>query len=258
MSMPLEPDAALVLWLIREGIASTWSALIDHFNVHEGSYGPYQLLDCIIALHRIELIEIEGDPIDFSDLVHVTRRGENDRKFSVTRHAFDLFRLLDISLSQLAKTDPDNRMIVDPSLPRTRGAQYKSDILVFMPFTEALRPVYDDHLKSVAANLGRSIKRGDDFFTAKEVIADIWTALLETQLVIVDCTGRNPNVFYELGLAHVVGKPTILIAQNSDDVPFDLRHWRYIEYQLTPRGMKRFEEAIELTIEHSFSYSITP
>lgn len=46
---------------------------------------------------------------------------------------------------------------------------------------------------------GLSIKRPDDFFTAQGVMADIWTALLETKLVIADCTGRNPNVFYELG-----------------------------------------------------------
>jgi hypothetical protein len=48
--------------------------------------------------------------------------------------------------------------------------------------------------------------------------------------VICDCSGKNPNVFYEAGIAHAVGKEAILIAQSEDGVPFDLRHLRYIRY----------------------------
>jgi hypothetical protein len=41
---------------------------------------------------------------------------------------------------------------------------------------------------------------------------------------------RNPNVFYELGLAHAIGKPAILVAKTEEDIPFDLRHVRVIVY----------------------------
>ena len=57
------------------------------------------------------------------------------------------------------------------------------------------------------------------------------------------------NVFYEIGLAHAIGVPVILITRSSDDVPFDLRQRRYIHYEFTPRGMKAFEEALKKTIE---------
>jgi len=67
--------------------------------------------------------------------------------------------------------------------------------------------------------------------------------------VIADCTGRNPNVFYEIGLAHASGKPVILITQNSDDVPFDIRHLRYIQYDYTPRGMRVFEKRLVDTLK---------
>jgi hypothetical protein len=119
-----------------------------------------------------------------------------------------------------------------------------------MPFDEALRPVYEDHLKAVAERLELSIKRADDFFTSQEIISEIWTALLRAAVVIADCTGRNPNVFYELGLAHAIGKPTILITQNNDDVPFDLRHRRFIRYELTPRGMRTFEKDLEQALAY--------
>ena len=48
--------------------------------------------------------------------------------------------------------------------------------------------------------------------------------------MIADCTGRNPNVFYEIGIAHTLGRDVILITQNEADVPFDLRHLRYVQY----------------------------
>jgi hypothetical protein len=159
-----------------------------------------------------------------------------------------MLNALGINLSQLAESGPDNRLITNPLLRRIDTSKYESDILVFMPFADALAPVYQDHLKSVAKKAGLTIARADDFFTTEQVVDEIWTALLDTKIVIADCTGRNPNVFYELGLAHAVGKPAILITQNNDDVPFDLRHRRYIKYELTPRGMKRFEEELEDTI----------
>jgi hypothetical protein len=59
----------------------------------------------------------------------------------------------------------------------------------------------------------------------------------------------DPNVFYELGLAHAVGKPVILITQNTEDIPVDIRNIRYIQYVYTPKGMRDFEGVLSKTIE---------
>jgi hypothetical protein len=67
--------------------------------------------------------------------------------------------------------------------------------------------------------------------------------------LIADCTGRNPNVFYEIGIAHTVGRKVILISQHADDMPFDLAHIRRIAYEYTPRGMAAFEETLRKTLE---------
>ena len=79
----------------------------------------------------------------------------------------------------------------------------------------------------------------------KSIVNYIWSLIFSAQIVICDCTGKNPNVFYELGLAHSLGKKTICITQNSNDIPFDIKHLRYIKYEYTPRGMKKFEEKLE-------------
>jgi hypothetical protein len=86
---------------------------------------------------------------------------------------------------------------------------------------------------------------------------DIWSAIHAARIVVADCTGRNPNVFYEIGLAHAIGRYTILISQSIDDVPFDLRHLRIILYEYTPRGMEKFEKALIETMKSYASASIS-
>ena len=128
--------------------------------------------------------------------------------------------------------------------------QAKHFAFVLMPFDAYLKPVYEDHIVGSARKLGLRAARGDDFFTSHSVMGDIWNAIMSASAIIADCTGRNPNVFYEIGLAHAVGKPVILITQNKDDVPFDIRHLRYIQYDYTPRGMRAFEERLMDTLRN--------
>jgi len=54
----------------------------------------------------------------------------------------------------------------------------------------------------------------------------------QSRLCIADLTGRNPNVLYELGIAQTLGKPCILLTQDINDVPFDIRQYRVIQYDL--------------------------
>lgn len=127
--------------------------------------------------------------------------------------------------------------------------QYQCDIFVIMPFADNFTPIYEDHLKSAANSLGYSIKRGDNFFSKRSIMADVWSAIVNARLVIADCTGRNPNVFYELGMAHTLDKRVIMITQNMDDIPFDVRHLRVIRYEYTPRGMSGLEKALKDAFE---------
>jgi len=140
-------------------------------------------------------------------------------------------------------------MVIEPMFGLPKELE-KLDVFVLMPFKEELSPVYEDHIKPTCVKLGLTVQRGDDFFTAKAVVEDIWAAISSARLVIADCTDRNPNVFYEIGVAHTIGQPTILLTQRPEDVPFDLRHLRYIRYQLTPRGMKEFEKTLHGTIHN--------
>lgn len=217
-----------ILLVIRDGIATSRDDLEEYFRVDPSS-AP-RLWRNLDDLERAGLIE---------------KRGHG--KYKTTALLNDCLRLLNVSLTALAAGSTPH--IFHPSHYKSKEADFKSDILVFMPFEERFKPVYEDHLKPVASKLGLKIIRADDFYTTGHIVNEIWTALLETRFVIADCTDRNPNVFYEVGMAHVVGKPTLLITQNVEDVPFDLRHLRFLHYEFTPRGMKDFEKNIKSTVE---------
>lgn len=98
-----------------------------------------------------------------------------------------------------------------------------------MPFDAGMNSVYES-IQIAAQNAGLRCRRADDIWENPAIIQDVVSLIDRSRVVICDCTGRNPNVFYEAGIAHTLGREVILITQNGQDIPFDLRHLRYIAY----------------------------
>jgi hypothetical protein len=124
---------------------------------------------------------------------------------------------------------------------------------VVMPFDGRLRPVFDGPVKRACRALKLSVERADDIFSTQELLAGIWTAIVNSLVVIADCTDRNANVFYELGIAHTLGKPVVLITQSERDVPTDITHVRYIKYTLNRVGLGRLEGALKQTLKETIA-----
>ena len=128
-----------------------------------------------------------------------------------------------------------------------------NDLLVFVvcPFKEAFNAIYDDQIKPVVeSELSMQCIRADELYTNGPIIEDIWRLINEARVIIADMTERNPNVFYEVGLAHAIGKDVILLAQDVNDIPFDLRHLRTIIYKNDYRGQKALYESLKKTIQN--------
>jgi hypothetical protein len=109
-------------------------------------------------------------------------------------------------------------------------------IAVMMPFDAAFNPVWDTP-KSTATDGGWTCLRADDIWEDSVVINDVVALISRCKVVVCDLTGRNPNVFYEAGIAHTLGREVILIAQAEGDIPFDLRHHRHVKYLINAEGL---------------------
>jgi hypothetical protein len=233
-------NPSYILLQFRNGNASNWVSLCKALSVSPHSdIAAYYLEEELRVLIEAGLLTVDGEI--FSGNI---RPSDSWPKIQTA---------LGLSLNELTRVDnPRTALFVEPffGLPEKEQTSEPYELFILMPFNDHLKPVYDDHIIKVATFLNLKAKRADDFFTADAIMRNIWSAIYASHLVIADCTGRNPNVFYEIGIAHTLGRPVILIAQNKDDVPFDIRHIRYIQYDLTPRGMKEFEDRLKKTIQH--------
>lgn len=101
---------------------------------------------------------------------------------------------------------------------------------VVMPFHPLYEAEYERVIKPAVEEAGLACVRGDEIYTQQAIVQDIWHSVRKARLVVAELSGRNPNVMYEIGLAHAIGKPIVLLTRNEDDVPFDLRALRYVYY----------------------------
>lgn len=131
---------------------------------------------------------------------------------------------------------------------------------VLMPFTADLTAIYEAFVKPTieSPEFGLLCRRADDIKSNRTIIQDVWKSLCEARLVIADMSRLNPNVMYELGIAHTLGKETILIYQRGEEIkfPFDLAHIRRIEYDNDATGGKQLEEELRATIAHILNTQI--
>jgi len=101
---------------------------------------------------------------------------------------------------------------------------------VLTPFKELFDTYFTSILKPAIEKSGLYAVRGDSLYRPSSIMDDIWNGIRNSKILVAELTERNPNVFYELGLAHALSKPVILISQGMDDVPFDLRAIRVLLY----------------------------
>lgn len=164
------------------------------------------------------------------------------RRFEFTRNHWAV-KDVDLYYFLLRNAPPRRRL---PTVFNIKEHDEISDELVsvMMPFEASFSSVYSAIQESTSA-LGLKCLRADDFWEHAAIIQDIVSLIDRSRVVVCDCTGRNPNVFYEAGIAHTLGREVILLTQSETDVPFDLRHLRYIKYLNNNEGRKELSRRLE-------------
>jgi hypothetical protein len=101
-----------------------------------------------------------------------------------------------------------------------------------MPFGPWFDRYYQEIYAPAIREAGFEPVRADELFTTGSVVEQIWEQIEKAKILLADLSGKNPNVFYELGLAHAARQPVVFTAADVEDVPFDLRHLRVIVYDI--------------------------
>ncbi|MFC4632157.1 hypothetical protein ACFO6V_28200 [Promicromonospora alba] len=102
---------------------------------------------------------------------------------------------------------------------------------VMQPFGGHLGTYYEAIFKPAIEQAElTAVRADDDIFATGNIMDQVWRGILHAKVLVAELTSKNPNVLYELGLAHALEKPVILVSSNEEDVPFDLRHIRTILY----------------------------
>jgi hypothetical protein len=139
----------------------------------------------------------------------------------------------------------------------------KGTCFVLMPFADNFKEVYEIIKEALEGpDLNFVCRRADELRGGGHVIEDILRFIGGAEVVIADLTGKNPNVFYELGIAHMKKDldQVILLTQDAESVPFDLKVLRCIEYKQSIAGGKKLQAdlvaAIRAVSQPSFRLSI--
>lgn len=127
-------------------------------------------------------------------------------------------------------------------------------MVVLMPSAKRFDERYTLGVKEPLEGIGVSCERVEELDFTGDIMEKIFDLIGEATLIVADMTGRNPNVFYEVGYAHGIGKPVVLLTEKVDDVPFDLQGQRHIIYG---RSIVRLREELLKTVQEILKGRVT-
>lgn len=104
-----------------------------------------------------------------------------------------------------------------------------NDVFVLTPFLDKETNTFAV-IKNLCQNINLKCIRGDEEFRENDILSHIVKSIITSRIIIANLNGRNPNVFYELGICHAIGKPVILVSKNLTNMPFDLQSKNIILY----------------------------
>ncbi|MEA2263013.1 MAG: hypothetical protein QOJ51_5838 [Acidobacteriaceae bacterium] len=178
------------------------NALVDTFKIPERDLGDFKQI-FFESLETAKLIEKHDDKI----------------------------RVLDVSTEVPPNPSAGQRV---KKLATTADIKAGETCFVMQPFASPHGDYYEKIFKPAIEKTGMKPIRADaDIFGTGKIIDQIWRGINAAKVLVAELTTRNANVLYELGLAHALKKPVVLISSNQPDVPFDLKHIRVIYYDVT-------------------------
>ncbi len=149
----------------------------------------------------------------------------------------------------------DNYIIYPKQLRKQIIPVEKNRCFFLMPFSEEFDGIYGA-IKQCLNDAGFICNRADEIMGSIPILTKILNEIMKSQYIIVDLTNSNPNVFYELGIAHTIkeARNVLLLKQKDYQVPFDINHLTYTEYN--PNNLKLLTASIRSFLNESKSKNV--
>ena len=148
-----------------------------------------------------------------------------------------------------SSTPSERRITFAPSVFKVPDLPLRDDLVaVMMPFSRDFRLVHDA-IRSACQQAHLDCLRADDIWDDTTFIQDVFNLIFQARIVVCDFSGRNPNVMYETGIAHTLGKAVVPIAQHIGDIPSDLQHHRCCLYLDNSQGLQGLTKELRSRLE---------
>ena len=180
-------------------------------------------------------------------------------------------------LGQITRQDPSALAVIEKYLTPESEGEYVSEVQasriitfaptvfqvpeggieydlvsVMMSFDASFNGVYKSIQAACKTNCLRC-ERADNVWDHSTIIQDIFNLIFKSRIVIVDFTQRNPNVLFETGIAHTLGRTVVPISQSKADIPFDLAHHRFQLYLANTEGLGNLSNALATKLKNIVS-----
>ncbi|WP_242313913.1 hypothetical protein [Bacillus cereus group sp. BfR-BA-01355] len=215
------------------------SVLLMVLNLRKSTRDAYRYNE---ELRRIEL---ESTRKEFERKIYElnSRLAQDNNRWNETNHL--IYNSQKYNFNQENKNDILNVNSFLESAGLKVGELKIEKNLVFMltPFHDIEWDTFET-IKEVCSKLEFKCVRGDENNISGDILPSIIKCMLQAQFIIVNINGRNPNVFYELGIAHALGKKTIIVSKFGEELPFDIQSKNIILY----KNLEELSERIHLAI----------
>ncbi|WP_447773916.1 hypothetical protein [Aeromonas veronii] len=157
----------------------------------------------------------------------------NEKRFSSINHLLSDAQAS--SLGDMNKYYINNKTVNTDVFLKNLGLSHipsvnEEKVFVLTPFNEEYLSQYEA-IKDVVIDSGFSCTRGDDEKLSSNILSHIVEQIASSRIVIANISGRNPNVFYELGIAHALGKPVVIVSESLANIPFDISNSRILAFE---------------------------
>ncbi len=130
------------------------------------------------------------------------------------------------------------------------SGQRKKLCFIIMPFKDDLKDVYHKAIKPACLETGFRALRVDELKGPFNIHRKIIQNIFLSEIMIADLTGWNPNVFYEMGVAHAIENKTIMISNEGENLPFDVNAFNCILYRQDKNGLEKLKTQLIDSINH--------